>query len=183
VTGVDEVERIPGAERLVAVFGYWPSFHDAEVLWLRLDRRPQGEDYGPTLETLIHTFEITPEVGADGFYVQRHHVLVHLRFREVAELRLDGFNHQNALAMLTLTDLRDRQLERVLWEVEFDPAYGLGASFQCRAVEVVSVVPCSKAGEPIHAEPIYSQGCQASVPSTATDSSFSGNRRGVDEPA
>jgi len=151
---VEAVEGIAGAEQLVAVFGYWPSFHDAEVLWLRLDRRAHGDRcQGPTLEALVHAFEMTSEVGADGYYVLRHHVLVHLRFLDLVELRLDGLNHQNTLMGLTLADLRDRQMERVRWAVHFDSAFGVDASFQCYAVEVVSVLPCSKAGEPTHAEP------------------------------
>ena len=151
---MEDIGPIDGAEQLVAVFGYWPTFHDAEVLWLRLDRGSAGEgSFGPTLDALVHVFEITPEVGSDGYYVQRHHMLAHLRFHEVVELRLDGFNHQNALSGIDFTDLRDWQLERVKWAVRFDSAFGADASFQCRAVEVVSVVPCSKAGEPIHAEP------------------------------
>jgi hypothetical protein len=151
---VEGVPSIAGAEQLVAVFGYWPSFHDAEVLWLWLDRRAHGDGcYGPTLEALVRAFEMTSEVGADGYYVLRHHVLVHLRFLDVVELRLDGFNYQNALMGLTFADLRDRQMERVRWAVRFDSAFGLDASFQCYAAEVVSVVPCSKAGETIHAEP------------------------------
>ena len=151
---LEDFGSINGAEQLVSIFGYWPTFHDAEVLWMRLDRRPAGEgDYGPTLEALVHAFEMTPEVGSDGHYVLRHHVLVHLRFQEVVELRLDGFNHQNALMGLTFTDLRDGQMERVKWAVRFDSAFGADASFQCLAVEVVNVAPCSKAGDPIHAEP------------------------------
>jgi hypothetical protein len=151
---VESVDGITGAEQLVAVFGYWPSFHDAEVLWLRLDRCAHGDGcYGPMLEVVVHAFEMTSEVGPDGHYVLRHHVLVHLRFLDVVELRLDGFNFQNALMGLTLTDLRDAQMERVRWAAHLDSAFGVNASFQCYAVEVVSVVPCSKAGEPIHAEP------------------------------
>jgi len=151
---VEDVDRIPGAEKLVAVFGYWPSFHDAEVLWLRLDRRPQGDGfYGPTLEALIHAFEMTSEVGSDGHYVLRHHVLVQFRFWDVVELQLEGFNFQNALMGLTLTDLRDQQMEHVRWVARLDSTFGVDASFQCYEVEVVSVVPCNKAGEPIRAEP------------------------------
>jgi hypothetical protein len=157
---VEVVEGIAGAEQLVAVFGYLPSFHDAEVLWLRLDRRAHGDGcYGPTLEALVHAFEMTSEVGADGNYVLRHHVLVHLRFLDVVELQLDGFNYQNALMGLTLTDLRDRQMERVRWAAHFDSAFGVDASFQCYAVEVVSVVPCDKAGELIQAEQKVAPDC------------------------
>lgn len=145
---MEAVEHIVGAEQLVAVFGYWPSFHDAEVLWLRLDRRAHGDGCsGPTLEALIHAFEMTSEVGTDGYYVLRHHVLVHLRFIDVVELQMDGFNFQNVLTGLTLTDLRDRHMERVRWLALFQSIFGVDASFQCYAVEVVSVVPCSKSGE------------------------------------
>jgi hypothetical protein len=49
---MDVAARIAGAEKLITVFGYWPSFHDAEVLWIELRRRPCGEGYGPTLEAL-----------------------------------------------------------------------------------------------------------------------------------
>jgi hypothetical protein len=80
-------------------------------------------------------------------------VRVHLQFRDVVGLRLEGFNLQNKLHGLTLTDLRDRQMERVRWAVHFDSMLEFDASFQCFAVEVVSVIPCSTAGEPIHAEP------------------------------
>src|SRR5205814_3621210 len=94
---MDFIDRIAGAEKLIAIFGSWPAFHDAEVVWMRLDRRPQGTDRGPTLEVLIHVFEMSGEVSPDNYYVQHNHSLVHLRFQEVVELRLEGFNHQNAL--------------------------------------------------------------------------------------
>jgi hypothetical protein len=141
-------DRILGAETLIAVFGYWPSFHDAEVIWINLDRRPSENGFGPMLEAMIHTFEITSEVGADGCYVLRHHVLVHLRFHDVVELQLEGFNHQNVLYGLGISDLTERQLETIRFGVEFESSYGVDASFQCRAIEVVSVILCSKEGEP-----------------------------------
>lgn len=147
---MEAVEHIVGAGQLVAVFGYWPSFHDAEVLWLRLDRRAHGDGcHGPTLEALVHAFEMTSEVGADGYYVLRHHVLVHLRFIDVVELQMDGFNFQNVLSGLALTDLRDRQMERVRRAAHFQSTFGVDMSFQCYDIEVASVVPCSKAGEPL----------------------------------
>lgn len=143
-----EVRNVVGAEQLVAIFGYWPSFYDAEVLWIRLDRRSNFEgEYGPTLETLVHVFEITSAVDTDGYYVSRHHVLIHFRFTKVVELRLESFNHQNALWELSLTDVRERQMERVKWEVRFESTFGVDCSFQCHAIEVISVVPCHTHGQ------------------------------------
>ncbi len=46
--------KIAGAERVLDIFGAWPSFHDAEVLSLRLDR--SGLSGGPELEAEIHVF-------------------------------------------------------------------------------------------------------------------------------
>ena len=148
------VENITGAKKVTAVFGHWPSFHDAELLSLRLERSSHRDGcHGPTLDALVHAFEMTSEVGADGCYVLRHHVLIHLRFLDVVELEMNGFNHQNALAGLALTDLRDRQMEHVRWAVRFDGSFGVEASFQCYEVEVVSVTPCDKAGEPLQNQP------------------------------
>jgi Immunity protein 50 len=139
--------KIVGAEKLVGVFGYWPSFHDAEVLSMQLDRKPLNEaNYGPTVQALVHTFEITNEVSPDGYLILRHNVLVRLIFHEVAELQVKDFNHQNALMGLSLLDLSYRQLERVKWGVQFDRSFGANASFQCYSVEVSSVVPCGKDG-------------------------------------
>jgi hypothetical protein len=143
------MEGIAGAQQLMAVFGYWPSFHDAEVLSIKLDRMAIDESDGPILEATVHVFEMTSEVDSTGHYVLRHHVLAHLRFDDVVELTLEGFNHQNALFGLGIKDIRERQLERIRWEVSFDPSWGVGASFQCYGVEVVSVTPCDKDGKPL----------------------------------
>lgn len=146
------MEGITGAEQLTSIFGYWPSFHDAEVLWMRLDRlQTPYSFYGSTLETVVHVFEMTSEVDQTGHYVLRHHVLAHLRFNEVIELKLEGFNGQNALFGLGIKDIRERQMERIRWEVSFDSSWGVDASFQCYSIEVVSVTPCNKDGEPVEA--------------------------------
>lgn len=142
--------KIFGVEQVLAVFGYWPSFHDAEVIWLKLDRQSHVEgSHGPTLEALVHVFESTTQVDSDGYYVPRHHHLVHLKFAEVVELQASSFNHQNVLMGLVLNDVNDQQLERVKWSVHFDSSWGVDASFECHSVEVLEVVPCDKEGKAI----------------------------------
>jgi len=142
---MDKFDRIEGAEKLTGVFGYWPSFHDSEVMWIRIDRRPVCDgSYGPVLEALIHTFEITNDVSPDGRSVLRHHVLVHFRFHDVDGVRLEDFNHQNVLYGLSISDIRERQMERIHFEVGFDSSFGVSGSFQCHRVEVMQVTPCTK---------------------------------------
>ena len=137
------VKQIVGAEKLTSSFGYWPSFHDAEVVWMRLDRDKTELGLGPTLDAMIHAFEMTEEVDAAGYYVLRNHVLVHLRFAGVENLKLDGFNQQNALFGLTISKAEAGSKN---FRVAFDPAWGVGAEFSCTAVAVVSVQPCDKDG-------------------------------------
>jgi hypothetical protein len=54
------------------------------------------------------------------------------------------------------------------------------AAHEDRGVPILLMLGTAASAE---AEPIYSLGCQASVPSTAADSLSSGNRRGVDDPS
>jgi hypothetical protein len=139
------VATIRNSEALEEIFGYWPSFHDAEVLHVRLDRGDPpdrgGEPRRPTLEADIHVFEMTDQVTEQGFYALRKHTLVTFAFHGVDELELNGFNNQNALFGLRLEDISDRQLEVLKWSVGFESSFGLEASFMCEEAEVVRAVP------------------------------------------
>lgn len=92
---------IVGSEKLTKIFGYWPSFHDAEVRELHFWRGNVQTEKGiydfPVLTLTIHVWELTNEVDAQGYYVLRHHTLTRLRFHDVDDFRMQGFNHQNAM--------------------------------------------------------------------------------------
>ena len=51
---MDEVPDIPGADDVVKWFGYWPTFHNAQILSITLNR--SGES-----QVVIHAFERTSE--------------------------------------------------------------------------------------------------------------------------
>lgn len=131
---------IPGSELLTRLFGRWPSFHDAEVVRLTLERTEPHAD-GPDLIAEVHAFEMTDRIGPDGRYVLRHHVLVTFRFRGVDSVNLKWFNNQNVLAGLAISDIRSRLLEDLKYEVRFDGSFGVDASFLCRDVRVETVRP------------------------------------------
>jgi hypothetical protein len=133
---------IRGAEQLTALFGRWPSFHDAEIVRVELDRDAATDRAsGPTLTLDIYAFEAGPELAPNGQYVLRNEVLVSFRFLEVYQLALDGFNQQNAVWNLHITDISERQLERARYEVHVAPSFGVGATFQCFDAEVLTVLP------------------------------------------
>jgi Immunity protein 50 len=88
------------------------SFHDAEVLAVRIDRN------GPTLDLDVEVFAQLPEAR-----------LVRLRFSDVSEVEIGGFNEQNVLF-----DLRAERGEGDLYDVRLESSYGLGGSFRCAAI-------------------------------------------------
>ena len=129
-----------GAELVSDVFGYWPSFHDAEVLRICLERTSASEG-GPQLLADIHVFEIGDEVGADGTLVLRHHTLVSFRFSGIDDLFVSGFGNQNVIAGLSILDIRSRQLGLLRFEVSFEGSFGTSINFLCRDVTVDHVKP------------------------------------------
>jgi hypothetical protein len=139
---------ITGSERIVKVFGHWPSFHDAEVLSLRLARGTQENEgsAAPSMEMVIHAFEMTDEVSPRGTYVLRKHVLVHFRFNDIVDLKLEDFNHQNVLLRLCIFDIREDQLEKIYFEIRMDSSFGLNGGCKCKSVEVVDVKACDEHG-------------------------------------
>ena len=143
---MDDTPAINGVELLVDRFGSWPSFHDAEVLWIRLDRRNGFKVQGPTVEMLLHVFEMTSEITEDGYYRLKNHSQVHFRFEHVTELQIADFNHQNAIFGLTIVDETGTGWENKHYKVTFDSLYGVSGTFNCIRPEIVSVSPCNADG-------------------------------------
>lgn len=126
------------AELLTSIFDGWPSFHDAEVLRLSLDR--SGVD-GPILEVAIHLFRSSSEVDAKGYYVRRHHTEACLKFTEVVLSRCQWFNHQNVLQSLDVEDLSPSEHEGRRFRVTMPSSYGLECEFECKRAIVSAVRP------------------------------------------
>lgn len=136
--GIDHnTARIRNRELLTNIFGQWPSFHDAEVLRVELDRDCC------TLVAQIYVFRMTNTVDLDGYYVLENKTTVAMKFTGVVDLEMRWFNHQNVLWALEIIDIRSQQLERINFEVSFPSSYGLEAQFKCESIEVVSVQPYS----------------------------------------
>src|ERR1043166_1467399 len=133
-------ERIQGHTQVLEAFGYWPTFHDAEVRSLILDRNSTlFENIADAqIEVCLHALEWTRNAQPDF-----NHHLVEIRFHEVDEVELEGFNHQNAILEFRIEDHRGVGLK-----MTFVPAHGLSGSFCAAKAEVLSVVPCNKDGRP-----------------------------------
>jgi len=88
------------------------SFHDAEVLALRLDRA------GPTLQ--LDLAVVFPEER-----------MLCLRFENVTDVELGGFHEQNVLFDLEVAAAADGLLD-----VELQSNYGVGGSLRCASIVV-----------------------------------------------
>jgi len=115
-----------------------PSFHDAEVLAVRLDRRGAS---GPILEMDVHMFEVGRELTTGGTHVLRRHQLVKLRFSGMVLERLEGFNEQNVLWDLSIEEVKPKHAGGARLAVRVESSYGVSASFQCSDAEVVATMP------------------------------------------
>lgn len=135
---------------MAKTFSYWPSFHDAEVLEITLwrgDVEPERQSYVfPVLTAKIHLWELTSELNREGSSVLRQHTMATLRFHDVDELNLKGFNHQNAIFGLSIVRKEREQGASPVFAIEFEPAFGVAAEFICMRVEVVEAVPCDQFG-------------------------------------
>jgi hypothetical protein len=66
------VSSIQGSEKLTAIFGDWPSFHDAEIVELNLTRkeaRPEKAYRSPSLTLKIHLWAMTKELDEKGYFI------------------------------------------------------------------------------------------------------------------
>jgi len=135
------VLRMPEIDRshLVSdVFGRWPSFHDAEVLRLRIDH--QGEA-GPWLEADIYAYEMTSRIEDRGFYVLDKRHVITLRFDGLVGLDLRWFGQQNVISTLALEEASDDEEPAVGWHVDLGSSVGMEAEFRCTSVRVMAVEP------------------------------------------
>jgi len=58
------MELVEGSQKVEDIFGEWPSFHDAEVLEVTLDREARDAVRGPTIRFTVHAFQMTEEVDS-----------------------------------------------------------------------------------------------------------------------
>ncbi|WP_245321717.1 Imm50 family immunity protein [Bradyrhizobium sp. LTSPM299] len=131
-------DEVPGGVDLVRWFGRVPSFHDAEILSLRLHRK------GPSALRL-HGWINTGEVGHGGYFVLHRHAVVTITLSEVMDLQLDNFSIQNVISGLVLRRAPNRPERRGYLtdprpqdiEIELEPCYGLSGLIRARAVSIV----------------------------------------------
>ncbi len=120
--------------QLILDNGEWPNFHDAEVhnlnIW-RGDVRPDDNVWiGPVIQV---SFELCA--------LEKPYIVV-LKFHDCDSIKMEEFNHQNAVYDLTFnyetrgTLTNGKPLTPYI-SVRFEQAFGLALSFKCFRVQAV----------------------------------------------
>lgn len=122
--------RLEGAGAVEEFFdGAWPSFHDAEILRIEIDRN------GP---------RVAADVLAPAWHGKGRDILVRFVFHKIDDLSLDGFNHQNVIWSLAVEQAAENRLR-----ITFHHLFGAAFSFTCARGEVLEAAPSDlRAGHP-----------------------------------
>jgi len=141
---------IVGSEKLTSIFGRWPSFHDAEVHELHFQRGHIDTDAKvyefPHLTVKLHLWLVTNDVDQKGYYVSTKHTLTTMKFYDVDNFKMEGFNHQNAIFELGIEQKTRDEGPTPYFAVDFEPSFGVGATFTCLRIEIVEAMPCDAEG-------------------------------------
>ncbi len=118
------ISTIPGAKELKEWFGYWPSFHDAEIVSLSVHRSEQS------VLSIYFWNTDWEQVLPDRHFFHDKHVVVHFNMKGVFDLDLNEFNHQNVIDGLIF-----EKIEGGI-EILLSGCYGLCGSISCESVEI-----------------------------------------------
>ena len=131
---MDVPTHIRNHEAVVGFFGSWPSFHDANV--------PAYEADADSISLTLHTWQMTDQVDAKGYFMLKNHALVSFRFSGLHDVQMDAFRSGNILFGLEISSCSTP----ASFHVELDSVMDMSGSFSASSGEVVSVIPCTSDG-------------------------------------
>jgi hypothetical protein len=118
-----EIKDIHGASELHDWFGYWPDFHDAEIISLHLNRKGISS-------LRVHAWDTTKEVDEKAHYVMAKHIVVEFIFENVSELALNGFSQQNVISGLDIEKIASG------FRLTLGECYGLAGSIEAEQMSL-----------------------------------------------
>jgi hypothetical protein len=132
-------QTLAGSEMVIAEFGAWPSFHDAEVISFAMQRPvPVALGEAEILMTVhVRRYEPRGEGTASYHLALVKSSLIAFRFLGVEALDVSDFNHQNVIDAMTISETSSPTGATLAVEVQ--SIFGLGAQWQCRSAEVSAV--------------------------------------------
>ncbi len=129
--------QIKNHEKIVDFLQGWPSFDDFEIVSMLFERSHDGEEPWPALT--IQFFGFRTDVGPEN--PNRKNCLLTLQFGGLGSVKLEDFNHQNAINGLVVVSEWSGNLKRQIFDVKIIQGFGAGVTFKCCEIEVLSVTP------------------------------------------
>jgi hypothetical protein len=145
---VSSTQHIAGSEKLVAALGYWPTFHDAEVISVSAQRALPVAVGGARVELVVHVrkYEVRGEGTAQYEQALVKSVLASFLCTQVADLELSEFNHQNVINSLSVRNEPSPEAAGAPLVLTIEPIWGVGGTVRCARVEVSTVQELPNAG-------------------------------------
>ena len=118
---------IKNKEKVEGLYGYWPSFHDAEIISINAIRSNAGEN--TTAKVIVElnywNTKTVNEGTAEFNYVKENDSIITLEFCDVWNFETEGFNHQNVIDQLNINSIGSGL------EVEFESIFGAYIKLTC----------------------------------------------------
>jgi len=118
--------NIPGAESLISWFGRWPSFHDAEIITLCIDRERKPSSIR------IRAFTLSDRTDSDGRFIRERDALVVFEFTGITLLRIEGedADTQNVISSLLIEPTTEG------YRLILGPSYGMAGEIIVKDLKV-----------------------------------------------
>ena len=120
----DEIEN---AKLVIDHFGYWPSFHDSEIMSIKFVSNLEKTTSALLME--VYAFEMTDQLKGKHYKLIKH-CFVEFEFTDLQSNEIDCFNHQNAMLGLNFGK-RDEFLL-----CELSSAFGVGGNIESRKIRI-----------------------------------------------
>ena len=121
------IETLAGGPELVEWFGYIPTFHDAEILSLHLNR--EG-----TSRLIIQPYHVLSGETVSGAYPEPVQVIVVFTLEGVVDLELAGFNHQNVIYGLKIREAPNG------YQLTLEDCFGLAGTISATRISLAFAV-------------------------------------------
>lgn len=129
-------KEIQGTEKVIAAFGSWPCFHDAEVISFSAERELPVRKGGTVARLAVHVreYETVGEGTVDYDIKETKSVLIRFLFRGACDFEISDFNLQNVIDAIdvSLAEANDSADLKVTLE----PIWGFGGSLRCESIEI-----------------------------------------------
>lgn len=132
-------KHIVGANKVVEALGYWPTFHDAEVISFAAERAfPIDRDHS-NFRMAVHVcnYTVIGEGTAQYAQVLSTSVLIHFLFAGACDFEFSGFNHQNVINAISVTPITTDGGANL--HVVIESIWGFGGMLHCSRAEVEAV--------------------------------------------